>query len=230
VVKLKDGRPLSKQERIVQQIQLFTQHVRMVNIEKGLPDTTIDDYSLSNFTELCSAITSSATLLHIDVQTKLDVKYLNQLYSCVRDNRTVMSLMFLELAYKPEIPFNVNKFFQRNLSLPKIVNFIIENFKEADNNKNLRDIKVEDYSFLKYCLPSNFSAIEKGLASANFKGTFNLNQLVHEQFAFNIVGKDITNHGGVFTILPGEVHNLIFSFLDDSGIPCIGKPSTAADV
>lgn len=231
MAKFKDGRSLSKQERIAEQMQQFTNYTRIMFIQdRSTKLTTIDEYSLSNFTELCRAIISSSSLLHIEVQTRLDVQYLNELHSCLRDNKTVISLKFSEPAYKPEIPSNVNKFFQRNLALPKIVKFITETFKSKDSDIHLKDINLKDYGFLKYCLPSNQGAIEKGLKSANFTGTYNWNQLVHEQFAYNLICKNITKYGGSFSTLPSEVHNQIFGFLDDCGVPCIGKQYVVSDV
>jgi|GEM_PF-6720406 len=229
MVKVKDARPLTRQERIAKQKQQFTNYAEIKYIQdKSTYQITIDGYSLSNFTELCSEITSSPSLLHIEVQIKLDTRYLNELHSCMRDNRTLISLKFLELAYIPDIPFNFHKFFQRNLALPKIVKFIIETSKNG--NIDSEDINPETYSFLKYCLPFNKGAIEKGLYSANFKGTYNMNHVVHKQFVYNLVCKDIKQYGGLFATLPIEVHNLIFNSLEDHGVPCIGTQYVAADV
>lgn len=229
MVKVKDARPLTIQERIAEQKQQFNNYTEIQYIQdKSIHQITIDGYSLSNFTALCREITSSLSLLHIEVQIKLDTGYLNELHSCMRDNRTLISLKFSEPAYIPDIPFNFHKFFQRNLALPKIVKFIIETSK--DGIINSKDINPTTYSFLKYCLPFNKGEIEKGLCSANFKGTYNMNHVVHEPFVYNLVCKDIKKYGGLFATLPIEAHNLIFNSLEDHGVPCIGTQYAAADV
>ena len=185
---------------------------------------TADISLLGSFYRFCRTIASGDWIHGLDIDTQLNNYQLNWLCQCIRENRSIISVKFIDDSNLTNSQFNIVRFASRNLNVKKIIRFINENFTDNNDTEVCKNTNIEDYGYLKYCLPSNKNFIDKGLADLGFDGVYNWNYFLHMQFTFNLVCKDIAANGGLFALLPHELQTLTFSFVgDDGGTPYIGE-------